>query len=168
MGLRIYFEKQGVRVAENMLLQSPVVTICTASLTFNNSTFCPQSVFVCFVWVSEQTAIISLHSINWLVCITEIQSVYCAVRTECLNTIQVNLRFQPRGSVHLNFGLLARSRYASGRSCSRPNRPRFSVAFLGSGVNAELSPKVRVLLLMQPSPTLTATFSYLILTSRKQ
>jgi hypothetical protein len=34
-----------------------VVTICTASLTFSNSTFCPHSVFVCFVWISEQTAI---------------------------------------------------------------------------------------------------------------
>jgi len=30
-----------------------------------------QSLFVCFVWIWEQTAIISLHSINWLVCITE-------------------------------------------------------------------------------------------------
>ena len=47
-----------------------VVTICTASLTFNNSTFCPHSVFMCFVWISEQTAIISLYSINWLVFIT--------------------------------------------------------------------------------------------------
>jgi hypothetical protein len=28
-------------------------------LTFTNSTFCPHSVFVCFVWISEQTAIIS-------------------------------------------------------------------------------------------------------------
>jgi hypothetical protein len=28
------------------------------------STFCPHSVFMCFVWVSEQTAIISLYSIN--------------------------------------------------------------------------------------------------------
>ena len=28
-----------------------VVTICTASLTFNNSTFCPHSVFMCFVWI---------------------------------------------------------------------------------------------------------------------
>ena len=28
-----------------------VVTICTASLTFSNSTFCPHSVFVCFVWI---------------------------------------------------------------------------------------------------------------------
>ena len=43
-----------------------MVTICTASLTFNNSTFCPHSVFMCFVWISEQTAIISLYSITCL------------------------------------------------------------------------------------------------------
>ena len=43
---------------------SPVVTICTTSLTFNNSTFCPLNVFMCFVWISEQTAIISLYNIN--------------------------------------------------------------------------------------------------------
>jgi hypothetical protein len=36
---------------------------------------------ICFVWISEQTAIISLYSINWLVCITETESVYSAVRT---------------------------------------------------------------------------------------
>jgi len=29
-----------------------------------NSTLCPHSVFVCFVWIWEQTAIISLYSIN--------------------------------------------------------------------------------------------------------
>ena len=46
--------------------------MCTASLTFSNSTFCPHSVFMCFVWISEQTAIISLYNINWLVCVTEI------------------------------------------------------------------------------------------------
>ena len=46
-----------------LTLHSPVVTICTASLTFNNSTFCPHSVFMCFVWISEQTAIISLYNI---------------------------------------------------------------------------------------------------------
>jgi hypothetical protein len=40
------------------------VTICTASLTFNNSTFYPLSVFMCFMWISEQTAIISLYGIN--------------------------------------------------------------------------------------------------------
>jgi hypothetical protein len=36
-------------------------------LNTNNSTFCPHSVFMCFVWISEQTAIISVYSINWLV-----------------------------------------------------------------------------------------------------
>jgi len=51
----------------NLTFYIPVVTICTASLTFNNSTFCPHSVFMCFVWLWEQTAIISLYSINWLV-----------------------------------------------------------------------------------------------------
>jgi len=63
---------------------SPVVTICTTSLTFNNSTFCPHNIFMCFVWIWEQTAIISLHSINWLVCINEMECVYCAVWTGCL------------------------------------------------------------------------------------
>ena len=46
-----------------------------------NSTFCPHSVFMCFVWIWEQTAIISLYSINWLVFITETKCVYCSVRT---------------------------------------------------------------------------------------
>jgi hypothetical protein len=30
-------------------------------LTFTNSTFCPHSVFVCFVWISKQTVNISLY-----------------------------------------------------------------------------------------------------------
>ena len=47
----------------------------------NNPTFCPLSVFMCFVWISEQTAIISLYNTDWLVCITETECVYCAVRT---------------------------------------------------------------------------------------
>jgi hypothetical protein len=36
--------------------------------------------FVCRS-VSEETAIVSLYCINWLVCITETECVYCAVRT---------------------------------------------------------------------------------------
>ena len=67
-----------------------MVTICTTSLTFNNSTFCPHTVFMCFVWISEQTAIISLYNINCLVFITEMEIVYCAVRTGYLYKIQVN------------------------------------------------------------------------------
>jgi hypothetical protein len=46
-----------------------------------HSTFCPHSVFMCFVWIWEQTAIISLYSIDWLDFITETECVYCAVRS---------------------------------------------------------------------------------------
>ena len=56
-----------------------------------NSTFCPHSVFMCFVWIWEQTAIISLYNINWLVFITKTDCVYCAVRTGALYTIHVLL-----------------------------------------------------------------------------
>ena len=44
-----------------------VVATCTASLTLNNSIFSPHCVFVRFVWISEQTAIIPLYNINWFV-----------------------------------------------------------------------------------------------------
>ena len=50
-----------------------------------HSTFCPHSVFMCFVSIWEQTAIISLYSIDWLVCITETECVYWVVRTGSLN-----------------------------------------------------------------------------------
>ena len=42
--------------------------------------------FMCFVWISEQKAIISLYSINWLVCITEMESLLRGT-----DFIQVNL-----------------------------------------------------------------------------
>ena len=54
-----------------------------------NSTSCPHIVFMCIVWIWEQTAIISLYNINWLIFITETESVYCAVRTGSLYIIQV-------------------------------------------------------------------------------
>ena len=44
---------------------------------------------MCFVWIWEQTAIISLYSINWLVSITETECVYCVVRTGSLYIIHV-------------------------------------------------------------------------------
>ena len=63
------------------------------------STFCPHSVFMCFVWISKQTAIISLYSIDWLVFIAETECVYCAVRstfyvlpTQCIYVFCVDLR----------------------------------------------------------------------------
>jgi len=48
----------------------------------------PTSLFMCFVWISEQTAIISLY-INWLVCIMETECVYCTVRTGSLNKLRL-------------------------------------------------------------------------------
>ena len=40
--------------------------------------------FMCSVWLSEQTATFALYIINWLVFLTEVESVYCAVRIESL------------------------------------------------------------------------------------
>jgi len=39
---------------------------------------------VCFVWLLEETVTFALYSINKLVFITEVESVYCVVRTESL------------------------------------------------------------------------------------
>jgi hypothetical protein len=33
-------------------------------LTLRNSTFCPHNVYMCFLWISERTEIISLHNSN--------------------------------------------------------------------------------------------------------
>ena len=60
---------------ELLKIQTTVVKVKvrTASVnSLNNSTFCPHTVFMCFVWVWEQTAIISLYNINWLGFVTEI------------------------------------------------------------------------------------------------
>ena len=39
----------------------------------------------CFLWISEQTATFALYIINFLVFITVVEGVYCAVRTGSLN-----------------------------------------------------------------------------------
>ena len=44
-----------------------------------------HTVFTCFVFICEQTATCATYIINWLVFITEMKSVYCAVRTGSLN-----------------------------------------------------------------------------------
>ena len=42
-----------------------------------------------YIYIWEQTAIISLYNIIWLVFITEMESVFCAVRSGYLNIIRV-------------------------------------------------------------------------------
>jgi hypothetical protein len=69
----------GSEVVLPVTFRAQWLTLYTARFNIN-STFCPHSVFMCFVWISEQTAITSLYNINWLVCITETECVYCAVR----------------------------------------------------------------------------------------
>ena len=52
-------------------------------LTFKNSIW-PSLCVECFVRISEQTATFALYIINWLVFITIVECVYCAVRTDSL------------------------------------------------------------------------------------
>jgi len=53
-----------------------------------NSTFCSHIAFIGFVWIWEQTTIISLFSINWVLFITYTECVYCAVLNCYLYIIQ--------------------------------------------------------------------------------
>jgi hypothetical protein len=48
-----------------------------------------HTVFMCFVWISEQTAVIFLYGIDWLAFVTEMEYVYCAVRTELVHILKV-------------------------------------------------------------------------------
>ena len=66
-------------------LISPVVTIRATSCNIQQFYVLPTQC-MCFVCTWEQTAIISLYSFNWLVFITEMECVYCAVRTGSLYT----------------------------------------------------------------------------------
>jgi hypothetical protein len=52
-------------------------------LTLKISAWCSLCV-ECFVRISEQTATFAVYVINWLVFITVAESVYSAVRTDCL------------------------------------------------------------------------------------
>jgi len=65
------------------------VTICTVRFNIHKFHVLPsQYIYVFFVWIWEQTAIISLHSINWLVCITDL-TLYGPVVTIC--TVRFNI-----------------------------------------------------------------------------
>ena len=61
------------------------VTVCTNSFEHYKILHSAHSVFVGFVWISEQTVNFALQSIQELVFITVTASVYSAVRTGCLN-----------------------------------------------------------------------------------
>ena len=71
-----------------------MVTICTNRLT--NSTFCPHTLFMCYVWISEQTVIITLYNNNWSVFSKEKDCVYCAVRTIVLYAYSIRTNCLPQ------------------------------------------------------------------------
>jgi hypothetical protein len=75
--------------------------MCTIT---SNSTICPQSMFMGFVWFSDQTAITSSNSIrpNQLILATETSCVFFEVRTELLHIVQTSfeeLMLRPRVQV---------------------------------------------------------------------
>jgi hypothetical protein len=45
---------------------------------------CDHMEFVCFVWISEQRVNFALRNVRRLVFITEVESVYCAVRKDSM------------------------------------------------------------------------------------
>jgi hypothetical protein len=60
----------------------------------SQTTFCPHGVFMCFVWIWEQTAIISLYNINWLVFKTETGRLLCGTDYIFLSTSSPSLCFE--------------------------------------------------------------------------
>jgi len=62
-------------------LYGPVVTLCTASLTLTNTTFCPHScIYVLCGSENKQRLFHCTASTGWFF-ITETERVYCAVRS---------------------------------------------------------------------------------------
>ena len=68
--------------------------MCTTGPQIKITIFCSRSVFVCLIWISKQTAIISLSKISWSVFTTETGCVHCAVRTDTLNVILIVFPFK--------------------------------------------------------------------------
>jgi hypothetical protein len=65
-----------------------------------------HTVFMCFVFIWEQTATCAIYSINWLVFIAEMKSVYSAVRTGSLNKAVCVSSLKPTGYVmHQQFNI---------------------------------------------------------------
>jgi hypothetical protein len=97
---------------------SQVVTICTIISTKNICMYFPHSVLMCFVSISEQTALISQYSSNWLSCITKADGVFFEVQIIYLNKfacdlplkviIGIGIRVQGR-NVHFKYNKINKS-----------------------------------------------------------
>ena len=76
------------------LNKAPWLLYLPPGLTIKNSTFLPKSILSYFLWFSQKAAEFCLHNINWLDFVPNNENIYCAVRTEFLYIIQVNIVFE--------------------------------------------------------------------------
>jgi hypothetical protein len=72
-------------VAQSFELLKPTGHVMHQQVQHSTTVRSAHTVFMCFVFISEQTATCATYSINRLVFITEMKSVYSAVRTGPLN-----------------------------------------------------------------------------------
>ena len=66
-------------------LLKPTVRVMHQQFNIQQLYVLPTLYLCVFVFIWEQTATCAIYSTNWLVFITEMKSVYCAVRTGSLN-----------------------------------------------------------------------------------
>jgi hypothetical protein len=80
-------QTEGVRKGRNCCFQllKPTGLLMYQGVQHSTILRSAHIIFVCFVFIWEQTATFAVYNANWLVFITEIESVYSAVRTGSLN-----------------------------------------------------------------------------------
>ena len=90
----------------DLTLYSPVVTICTASLTFNNCTFCPHCIYVFCIYLRTNSDLchlrpkligfykrdLTLYSPLVTICTTSITFTSCTLCLHCIYVFCVDLR----------------------------------------------------------------------------
>jgi hypothetical protein len=93
---------------------------------------------VCFVRILERTANSAIQNIKKLVFITEVESVYCAARTECLFNSYVSSSKGQDGHVirmekeSIPTEVLNR-KFHNTRSLGRPSRPGGCITYRNTG-----------------------------------
>ena len=84
-GVAVWSIQQQIHV-RSVEISTSKPTGCLMHQQFNIQQLYPlPTLYLCFVFIWEQTATCATYSINWLVFITEMKSVYSAVRTGSLN-----------------------------------------------------------------------------------
>ena len=81
---------------------STTVTVRTIFFNINCPACFPHSIFVCFYWYSNWTAVIYLNIISWLNLLMETPCVFCEMRTGCLNIVYMNDFHFKVHSIHFN------------------------------------------------------------------